>query len=171
MAQEMKEISEEAAGYGKGGAVKARPKEETKKKRARGEEEGWSSDEESKEVNEEFEIAEREAREMGVAVFADVDEQYCKIAKIKERFERWKKEYSNSYKQAFISLSLPQLFSPFVRLQLLAREPLRDGLDTMDWYKDLFEYGMSTDVSKFTYPPSPPPLSLFPLFSLTSFLF
>jgi GC-rich sequence DNA-binding factor len=148
--KEMKEISEEAAGYGKGPA-KARPKpKEEKKRRARGEEEGWSSDSESEEVKREFEKAEADVKDMCASVFEDVDEQYCTIPAIKEKFEKWKKEYSNSYKQAYISLCIPQLFSPFVRLQLLAREPLTAGLETMPWYTDLLAYGIGDSVCAFS---------------------
>lgn len=138
---EMKTIVEEMAGYAQPQAPVKREEKE-KKKRARGEEEGWSSDEESSEVNAEFEKAKAEAREEGKAVFADVAEEYSSIAAIKERFEKWKNEFGTSYKQAYIAISMPQLFSPYVRLQLLERDLLpRDPLDTMGWYTDLLEYG------------------------------
>lgn len=139
---DMKELADEAAGYANPKERKEKPKG---KPRARGEEEGWSSDEESAEVNTEFEKSRAAAIESGNAVFADVDDQYAAISAIKPKFEKWKGEYSNSYRQAFISLSMPQIFSPFVRLQLLPRAPLQAGLSDMDWFQELMLFGVAGD--------------------------
>lgn len=48
-------------------------------------------------------------------IFDDVDDSFSSIAAIRSKFERWKFEFNNTYKQAFVSMSIPHLFSPFVR--------------------------------------------------------
>ena len=49
---------------------------------------------------------------------------------------RRKREHSSSYKDAYMSLSLPLIFSPYVRLELLRWDPLHNGVDfqEMKWY-------------------------------------
>ena len=51
-------------------------------------------------------------------------EDFWKLSQVKQRVEEWKFSFPSSYSQAHISLYLPQLFSPFVRLQMLGWNPL-----------------------------------------------
>ena len=78
-------------------------------------------------------------------VFSDVVEDFCKLSTIKERFEQWKFFLPSSYDQAFVSLCLPKIFSPFVRLQLLQWNPLDSScsleLEDMSWFTVLMFYG------------------------------
>ncbi len=60
-------------------------------------------------------------------VFSDVIEDFSKLSCIKQRFEAWKFGFPDSYDQAYISLCLPKLFAPFVRLQMLQWNPLEVG--------------------------------------------
>ncbi len=143
----MKTLVDEAAGYKHTTNNNNKIDRGSGKLRARGEEEGWSSDEESGDVNKEFAKDRAAAIETGKAVFADVDDQYSAISVIKQKFEKWKFDYPESYKQAYISLSIPQIFSPFVRLQFLNREPLQSGMDKMDWYLELFAFGLHSNTS------------------------
>ncbi|XP_061368013.1 transcriptional repressor ILP1 [Gastrolobium bilobum] len=80
-------------------------------------------------------------------IFSDASEEYGQLLLVKRRFEEWKRDYSSSYNDAYISLSLPLIFSPYVRLELLRWDPLRKGLDfqEMKWYKLLFTYGLPED--------------------------
>ncbi|KAK4263748.1 hypothetical protein QN277_029123 [Acacia crassicarpa] len=80
-------------------------------------------------------------------IFSDAAEEYGQLSLVKKRFEEWKKEYSSSYRDAYMSLSLPSIFSPYVRLELLKWDPLRKGSDfqEMKWYKLLFTYGLPKD--------------------------
>ncbi|XP_028776367.1 transcriptional repressor ILP1 [Neltuma alba] len=81
-------------------------------------------------------------------IFSDAAEEYGQLSLVKKRFEEWKKEYSSSYRDAYMSLSLPSIFSPYVRLELLKWDPLRKGSDfqEMKWYKLLFTYGLPEDA-------------------------
>ncbi|EFA77935.1 GC-rich sequence DNA-binding factor-like protein [Heterostelium album PN500] len=77
------------------------------------------------------------------SVLDDVDEDYCNISNIKERFQHWKIKDNSSYKKVHVSYILPALFAPFVRLQLIDWNPLHNiNFDTLKWYTDLSDYGM-----------------------------
>ncbi|XP_020269392.1 transcriptional repressor ILP1-like [Asparagus officinalis] len=77
-------------------------------------------------------------------IFSDAADEYSNLSVVKERFERWKKHYFSSYRDAYMSLSAPAVFSPYVRLELLKWDPLYNMTDfeEMKWYKLLFEYGL-----------------------------
>lgn len=57
------------------------------------------------------------------AIFEDVVEDFSSIDAIKTRFEEWKNKREDCYTNAYISLCLPKLFAPFIRLQLLDWNP------------------------------------------------
>ncbi|XP_054824553.1 transcriptional repressor ILP1 isoform X2 [Prosopis cineraria] len=80
-------------------------------------------------------------------IFSDAAEEYGQLSLVKKIFEEWKKHYSSSYRDAYMSLSLPSIFSPYVRLELLKWDPLRkaSGFQDMKWYKLLFTYGLPED--------------------------
>lgn len=62
-------------------------------------------------------------------------EDFHSLDCIKSRFEVWRKEYPDCYRDAYIGLCLPRLFSPLVRLQLITWNPLQVGV-----YKETFSY-------------------------------
>ena len=65
-------------------------------------------------------------------LFDDVVDEFASISMIKSRLETWKFQFPQSYQQAYISLCLPKLFVPFVKLQLLTWNPLEvTGLYTI----------------------------------------
>ena len=73
----------------------------------------------------------------GVMVLVShASEEYGQLSLVKSRMEEWKREHSSSYKDAYMSLSLPLIFSPYVRLELLRWDPLHNGVDfqEMKWY-------------------------------------
>ncbi|XP_065868750.1 transcriptional repressor ILP1 [Euphorbia lathyris] len=82
-------------------------------------------------------------------IFGDASEEYSQLSVVKERFERWKNQYTASYRDAYISLSAPAIFSPYVRLELLKWDPLHDDADFYDmkWHSLLFNYGLPEDGS------------------------
>jgi GC-rich sequence DNA-binding factor len=85
-------------------------------------------------------------------VFSDAADEYSQLSAVKLRFDTWKKDYSASYRDAYMSLSVPNIFSPYVRLELLKWDPLHEDSDFVDmnWHSLLFEYGMMGDDSKMT---------------------
>lgn len=58
-------------------------------------------------------------------VFDDVIEDFSAISIILCHFEKWKHQQQESYEEAYISLCLPKLLAPLVRLQLLDWNPLQ----------------------------------------------
>ncbi|KAJ4976043.1 hypothetical protein NE237_001149 [Protea cynaroides] len=84
-------------------------------------------------------------------IFSDASEEYSQLSVVKERLERWKKYYSSSYRDAYMSLSSPAIFSPYVRLELLKWDPLHHDADfnDMQWHSLLFSYGLPEDENEF----------------------
>ena len=74
-------------------------------------------------------------------------DDFSKLSSIKEHFEEWKFSFSSSYKQAYISLCLPKVFAPLIRLQLLHWNPLdpecSDQLEDMVWFQVLMFFGFN----------------------------
>ncbi|XP_061596612.1 PAX3- and PAX7-binding protein 1 isoform X1 [Cololabis saira] len=77
-------------------------------------------------------------------VFEDVLEDFHSLDCIKRRFEAWRQAYPDCYRDAYIGLCLPKLFSPLVRLQLITWNPLEGGcanFEYMLWFESLLFYG------------------------------
>lgn len=114
--------------------------------------EGESSSDESESEENAFKSGCAEILETADRVFGDAAEEFSQLALVKEKLESWKRMYSTAYRDAYVSLSAPALFAPFVRLELLKWDPLYgDGdFNNMMWHTLLFDYGMpenGTDVS------------------------
>lgn len=84
--------------------------------------------------------------------FSDAAEEYSQLSLVKEKFERWKRDYALSYRDAYMSLSVPSIFSPYVRLELLKWDPLHENSDFSDmkWHSLLFSYGSLEDGSDYS---------------------
>lgn len=65
-------------------------------------------------------------------VFRDADDEYGSLTAVKRRLEEWKARQPGAYADAYVSLSAPALFAPFVRLELLKWRPLHGG-DAGGW--------------------------------------
>lgn len=76
-------------------------------------------------------------------VFEDVTEQFSGVAALKQRFEVWKTDYGQSYEQAYIPLCLVKLLVPFVRLHMVAWNPIEkpEMPESFGWYETLLFYG------------------------------
>ncbi|KAL4451797.1 hypothetical protein ABPG75_007459 [Micractinium tetrahymenae] len=97
-----------------------------------------------------FRTRQAEVQEAANAVFRDADDEYGSLAAVKRRLGEWKGRQPGAYRDAYVSLSAPALFAPFVRLELLKWRPLHGGdtgFDSHHWYQQLFDYGMPQDPS------------------------
>ncbi|XP_019729059.1 PAX3- and PAX7-binding protein 1 [Hippocampus comes] len=77
-------------------------------------------------------------------VFEDVLEDFHSMDYIKSQFEAWRRNYAECYKDAYIGLCLPKLFSPLIRLQLITWNPLEaqcTNFEYMLWFETLLFYG------------------------------
>lgn len=76
-------------------------------------------------------------------VFEDVHDDFCNIQNILLKFQQWREKFPDSYYEAFISLCIPKLLNPLVRVQLIDWNPLKldsTGLKEMPWFKSVEEF-------------------------------
>ncbi|CAJ2650868.1 unnamed protein product [Trifolium pratense] len=126
--------------------------------------EGESSTDESDSESQAYQSQRDLVLQHADAIFSDASDEYSQLSLVKKRMEEWKREYLSSYNNAYISLSLPMIFSPYVRLELLRWDPLHKGLDFQDmkWYKLLFTYGLPEDGKDFVHDDGDADLELVP---------
>uniref|UniRef100_A0A3P9K1B1 GC-rich sequence DNA-binding factor 2 n=1 Tax=Oryzias latipes TaxID=8090 RepID=A0A3P9K1B1_ORYLA len=71
-------------------------------------------------------------------VFSDVQDDFCCVKNILARFEEWRRSYSESYHNAYISLCIPKLLNPIIRHQLLSWNPLKESscgeFENLPWF-------------------------------------
>ena len=72
---------------------------------------------------------ERLSRETS-ALMQDVHEDFSECDEIRKRFEAWRRDYKDSYQEAYIGLCLPKLFTPIIRLSLIGWNPLEVSVKT-----------------------------------------
>jgi GC-rich sequence DNA-binding factor len=102
-----------------------------------------------------------EVFEAAGSVLRDADEEYGSVGAVKGALEGWKAQYPGQYSDAYVGMSAPALFAPFVRLQLLRWAPLdpasgsgagagvggtTPSFDQQEWYRLLFDFGMGGDA-------------------------
>ncbi|KAK1320382.1 hypothetical protein QJS10_CPA03g02254 [Acorus calamus] len=104
-----------------------------------------STDESDSESSNAYRSSRDELLRAADMIFSDAAEEYSDLSILKEKLETWKRCYSLSYKNAYMSLSAPAMFSPYVRLELLKWDPLYEdiGFVDMKWHSLLFDYGIS----------------------------
>lgn len=79
-------------------------------------------------------------------LFGDVHEDFCEIRNILLKFQEWREKFPDSYYDAYISLCLPKLLDPLIRIQLITWNPLEQeiiDLDQMLWYQSIKEFNNS----------------------------
>lgn len=98
-----------------------------------------------------------EILEFSHEICRDASEEFCSLDLIARRIEDFKHRARAAYFQAYVPESLPQLVSPYVRLELLRWDPLRPAqrqspgsgdpgarekpLESMGWHRALARYG------------------------------
>ncbi|XP_066999451.2 PAX3- and PAX7-binding protein 1 isoform X2 [Anabrus simplex] len=107
--------------------------------------EGMSSDDEMTELEvtafrNQKETIENDAR----LVFEDVVEEFCTVRGIMKRFESWRDTDPDAYREAYVSLCLPKVLGPVIRLKLLTWNPLQETVEfeRHKWYDSLLLYGL-----------------------------
>ncbi|KAL0619930.1 GC-rich sequence DNA-binding factor 2 [Plecturocebus cupreus] len=106
--------------------------------------EGTSSDDElsSAEMTD-FQKSQGDILQDQKKVFEDVHDDFCNIQNILLKFQQWREKFPDSYYEAFISLCLPKLLNPLIRVQLIDWNPLKldsTGLKEMPWFKSVEEF-------------------------------
>jgi len=83
------------------------------------------------------------------AIFLDADDDFKTIDAVKEKLEQLKRRYPQAYTDTYISLSVPSLFAPYVRMELMNWRFLEHPkFEAMEWYNKLAEYGMFGDIKE-----------------------
>jgi GC-rich sequence DNA-binding factor len=97
--------------------------------------EGESSSEGSESEERAYKSGQQEILQTAERVFGDASEEYSQLGNVKQRLEAWKRDHGTAYQDAYMSLSAPAVFAPYVRLELLHWDPLygNAGLDNMQW--------------------------------------
>ncbi|XP_078503824.1 intron Large complex component GCFC2 [Lissotriton helveticus] len=75
-------------------------------------------------------------------LFEDVHEDFCDIRNILLKFQEWREKFPDSYYDAYISLCLPKLLDPLIRIQLITWNPLEDSIDLnqMLWHQGIKQF-------------------------------
>ena len=55
---------------------------------------------------------------------SDVVEEFSSLECVSDRLQQWREDDISAYTDAFVSLCLPKIYSPLVRLQILFWNPL-----------------------------------------------
>lgn len=108
---------------------------------------GMSSDDEvTEQQNLVFKQAKDEIDSNCKDIFSDVVEEYCTIRGILSKFESWRETDMDAYTEAYVSLYLPKIISPIIRLQLVTWNPIMESadLERTKWYNTLLLYALDS---------------------------
>ncbi|KAL9897051.1 PAX3- and PAX7-binding protein 1 isoform X1 [Glossina fuscipes] len=115
---------------------------------------GMSSDEETSDRYQEqfqnnLEMLDKEALDL----LEDVNDEFCKVEIILKKFYAWRKTDYDSYKDAFVSLCLPKVLGPLVRLEILSWSPLLTDykdIEKLNWYPACMLYAWNEEETEAT---------------------
>uniref|UniRef100_A0A1A9W1K5 GCF C-terminal domain-containing protein n=1 Tax=Glossina brevipalpis TaxID=37001 RepID=A0A1A9W1K5_9MUSC len=120
---------------------------------------GMSSDDETSDRYQEqfqnnLEMLDKEALD----ILEDVNDEFCKVEIILKKFYAWRKTDFVSYKDAFVSLCLPKVLGPLVRLEILSWSPLLTDykdIEKLNWYPACMLYAWNDEESEATLKQDP----------------
>lgn len=84
-------------------------------------------------------------------VFQDATDDFCDLALILRRFTEWKNRDLAAYKDAYVSVCLPKIVGPLIRLRMITWSPLDQNckdIDKMPWFKDAMLFGHESGDSE-----------------------
>ncbi|XP_034937281.1 PAX3- and PAX7-binding protein 1 isoform X3 [Chelonus insularis] len=126
---------------------------------------GMSSDDEvTEQQNLAFKQAKEEIDDESKEVFSDVMDDFCTIRGILSKLESWRETDMEAYTEAYVSLCIPKIISPIVRLHLITWNPLMEStdLERTKWYNSLLLYALDQKESEESLK-SDPDVRLIPL--------
>ena len=74
------------------------------------------------------------------AVMSDVDVEWRDLDVVAGHFEHWKRRYPKAYEEAFIDLSIPKVFAPYIRLELMQMQLLPSLSTSPSPYDEAFAF-------------------------------
>lgn len=115
---------------------------------------GMSSDDETSDrYQEQLKTNLDQIQKESEGIFNDVNDDFYKVELILMKFYAWRKTDIESYKDAYISICLPKVLGPLVRLEMLSWSPLLDeykDIEKMNWYSACMLYAGSEDETEAT---------------------
>jgi len=110
---------------------------------------GMSSDDELSSL-EQANIAKirQEVESQARQTLADVVDDFSTLSGVMSHLRGWKECYPDSYTDAYVSLCLPKVFMPLVRLQLLLWNPFGESggdFANMEWHRTLATYSLKSE--------------------------
>lgn len=85
---------------------------------------GADTTDESESEETQYERRRNEVIETSTSVFVDADDEYGSLPAVKRRLEAWKRSHPEAYANAYAADSVPAIFAPFVRNELLSWDPV-----------------------------------------------
>lgn len=113
--------------------------------------EGMSSDDE---IPDQREMENRQQLEIILSdacqVFSDACKEFASLRSVLECFEEWLREDPNTYEDSYVTLCIPKVISPYVRLELVGWNPLKfnKDIEKMEWYNALALFGCDNQDSE-----------------------
>merc|ERR1719219_1307295 len=116
-----------------------------------GHHDGLSSDDELPSVDEaSLARVKGEVETQARLAMEDVVEEFSELSNVMERLQAWRQGDQESYNSAYVSLCLPKIFAPLIRLEMLFWDPLSKPapLPGYDWFSTLATFALA-DSDKF----------------------
>lgn len=86
----------------------------------------------------------QEVLEDSRVVFDDTTDEFCDIRSVLRRFNEWKRNDIVAYKDAYVSVCVPKIVGPLIRVQLLTWNPFEESamdFEKSDWYRECMMNG------------------------------
>ncbi|KAG7187898.1 hypothetical protein KM043_013866 [Ampulex compressa] len=112
---------------------------------------GMSSDDEvTEQQNLAFKQMKDEIDNDSKEIFSDVMDDYCTVRGILSKLESWKEVDMDAYIETYVSLCIPKIISPIVRLQLITWNPIMESTDIerTKWYNTLLLYALERNETE-----------------------
>jgi len=109
---------------------------------------GLSSDDEMPTIdNSNLKKMKQEIESQSQTVLQDVIEEFSDVSKVMQRMQSWKNSDHDSYQSAYVSLCLPKIFSPLIRLEILNWSPFipSPSMSEYNWYITLASFSINED--------------------------
>ncbi|XP_058449593.1 PAX3- and PAX7-binding protein 1 isoform X2 [Malaya genurostris] len=114
---------------------------------------GMSSDDEVADIEtQQYRATLKEIAVEAAQIFDDTNEEYSDVGTILEKFQGWRENEMDAYRDAFVSLCLPKVIGPLIRLRHVLWNPVsgtdESNFEREDWYRSCALYGRSPDETE-----------------------
>uniref|UniRef100_A0A1Q3G350 Putative transcriptional regulator binding to the gc-rich sequence n=1 Tax=Culex tarsalis TaxID=7177 RepID=A0A1Q3G350_CULTA len=128
---------------------------------------GMSSDDEVADIEvSKYQAALKEVAAEATQVFDDAGGEFCDVQEILDKFQNWRATEMDAYKDAYVSLCLPKVLGPLIRLRHVVWNPVsgQDGFDfeREHWYRSAMMYGYASSAETETSLAEDPDVRLVP---------